>query len=59
MILKNFSNLFGSIDCKELDNVKEQIIAIPDLVAKDEKYRNAMKNSDKQNDRMESERDIQ
>ena len=35
------------------------MLAIPDLVAKDERYQNAMKNSDRQNARMESERALQ
>jgi len=59
MILNDFNDMFGNIDWKEPDNVRKQIIAIPDMVAKDEKYRNAMKNSDKQNARMESERALQ
>lgn len=56
IILNDFNDMFGNIDWKEPDNVRRQIIAIPDMVAKDEKYQNAMKNSDKQNARMESER---
>lgn len=46
-------------DWKEPDNVRRQIVAIPEMVAKDEKYQNAMKNSDKQNACMESERALQ
>lgn len=59
IILNDFNDMFGNIDWKEPDNVRKQIIAIPDMVAKDEKYQNAMKNSDKQNARMESERALQ
>ena len=59
IILNAFNDMFGNIDWKEPDNVRRQIIAIPDMVAKDEKYQNAMKNSDKQNARMESERALQ
>ena len=59
IILNNFNDMFGNIDWKEPDNVRRQIIAIPDMVAKDEKYQNAVKNSDKQNARMESERALQ
>ena len=51
--------MFGNIDWKKPDNVRRQIVAIPDMVAKDERYQNAMKNSDKQNARMESERALQ
>ncbi len=59
IILNDFNDMFGNIDWKEPDNIRRQIIAIPDMVAKDEKYQNAMKNSDKQNARMESERALQ
>ena len=59
IILNDFNDMFGNIDWKEPDNVRRQIIAIPDMVAKDEKYQNAMKNSDEQNARMESERALQ
>lgn len=59
IILNDFNDMFGNIDWKEPDNVRRQIVAIPDMVAKDEKYQNAMKNSDKQNARMESERALQ
>lgn len=59
IILNDFNDMFGNIDWKEPDNVRRQIVAIPDMVAKDEKYQNAMKNSDRQNARMESERALQ
>ena len=59
IILNDFNDLFGNIDWAEPDNVRRQIVAIPGMVAKDEKYQNAMKNSDKQNARMESERALQ
>jgi putative type I restriction-modification system, R subunit len=59
IILNDFNDMFGNINWKEPDNVRRQIIAIPDMVAKDEKYQNAMKNSDKQNARIESERALQ
>lgn len=59
VILNDFNDMFGNIEWKEPDNVRKQIIAIPDLVAKDELYQNAMRNSDRQNARMESERALQ
>ena len=59
VILSDFNDMFGNIDWKEPDNVRKQIIAIPEMVAKDEKYQNAMKNSDKQEARTESERALQ
>ncbi|MDR2819432.1 MAG: DEAD/DEAH box helicase family protein [Desulfovibrio sp.] len=55
-ILSAFNDLFGSIEWTDADNVRRQIKEIPAMVSKDEKYRNAMKNSDKQNARMESDR---
>ena len=59
VILDNFNGLFGNIDWKEPDNVRKQIVRIPDMVAKNEAYINAMKNSDKENARIESERALQ
>lgn len=59
IILNDFNDLFGNIDWAEPDNVRRQIVAIPGMVAKDEQYQNVMKNSDKQNARMESERALQ
>jgi type I restriction enzyme R subunit len=55
-ILSAFNDLFGNIDWKDADNVREQIKRIPEMVASDEKYQNAMKNSDKQEARTESDR---
>jgi type I restriction enzyme R subunit len=58
-ILIEFNDLFGNIEWNDADNVRRQIMEIPAMVSKDEKYRNAMINSDKQNARMESERALQ
>lgn len=55
-ILSTFNELFGNIDWKDADNVFRQIKEIPAMVLKDEKYQNAIKNSDEQNARLESER---
>ena len=43
----------------ETDNVQRQILQIPAVVSRDEKYQNAMKNSDEQEARTESERALQ
>ena len=40
----------------DADRVRKKVAEIPAIVSQDEKYRNAMKNSDKQNARIESER---
>lgn len=55
-ILMNFNDLFGNIEWSDADNIRRQISEIPAMVSKDEKYQNAIKNSDKQNARFESER---
>lgn len=52
-ILEIFNNTFGNIDWKDEDNVKRQLYFIPAMVTKNEKYINAMKNSDEQNARIE------
>lgn len=55
-ILTTFNDLFGNIPWTDADNVRRQVAEIPAMVSRDEKYQNAMKNSDKQNARIESER---
>lgn len=55
-ILDSFHSMFGDIDWKDEDQVKDHISKIPKAVAKDQAYQNAMKNSDKQNARLESEK---
>jgi len=56
VILTDFNDMFGNIDWNDADNVRRQILEIPVMVSKDEKYQNAMKNSDEQSARLESER---
>lgn len=46
-ILSSFNDLFGNIDWNDADNVRRQILEILGMVTKDERYINAMKNSDK------------
>ena len=59
VILENFNDMFGNINWNDADNVRRQMLEIPAMVSKDEKYRNAMKNSDEQSARLESERALQ
>ncbi len=59
VILSDFNDMFGNIDWNDADNVRRQILEIPAMVSKDEKYQNAMRNSDEQSARMESERALQ
>ena len=58
-ILSAFNDMFGNINWKDADNVRRQILEIPAMVAKDESYQFAMRNSDAQNARLESERALQ
>jgi type I restriction enzyme R subunit len=51
--------MFGNVNWNDADNVQRQILAIPEMVSKDKKYQNAMKNSDEQEARTESERALQ
>lgn len=57
-ILSSFHDLFGNIPWKDEDRVKKHIASIPEVVAKDKDYQNAMKNSDKQNARIESQKAV-
>lgn len=59
LILNDFNDMFGNVKWNDADNVRRQILEIPEMVSKDERYQNAMKNSDAQNARMESERALQ
>ena len=53
-ILKTFNEMFGSIEWKDVDKIGKVISAeLPEKVAADKAYQNAMKNSDKQNARIE------
>ncbi len=56
-IIKTFNDLFGNVPWKDKDKIR-QVIAqeIPEKVAADTAYQNAMKNSDKQNARIEHDR---
>lgn len=59
VILTDFNDMFGNIKWNDADNVRRQILEIPAMVSKDEKYQNAMRNSDEQSARLESERALQ
>jgi type I restriction enzyme, R subunit len=53
-ILKAFNDQFGNIDWKDADKISKVITEeIPAKVAADKAYQNAMKNSDRQNARIE------
>lgn len=59
VILNDFNDMFGNISWNDADNVRRQILEIPAMVSRDKKYQNAMKNSDEQSARLESERALQ
>ncbi len=58
-ILSEFNDMFGNIDWNDADNVRRQIMEIPGMVSRDEQYQNAVRNSDKQEARTESDRVLQ
>lgn len=57
-ILASFHDLFGNVNWNDEDQVKKHIASIPEMVAKDKDYQNAMKNSDKQNAKIESDKAV-
>lgn len=58
-IIMDFNDMFGNIKWNDADNVQRQILQIPAMVSRDEKYQNAMKNSDEQEARTESKSALQ
>ena len=59
-ILKSFNDLWGNIEWKDADKVKQDIFDyVAPKVAEDKAFQNAMKNSDKQNARIEHDKALQ
>ena len=59
-ILKTFNDQFGNIDWKDEDKIRKVITEeIPAKVAADTAYQNAIKNSDKENARIEHDKALQ
>ena len=58
-ILSDFNDMFGNIEWNDADNIRRQLLEIPGMVSRDEKYQNDMRNSDKQEARTESDRALQ
>ena len=54
-IVATFNDIFGNIDWHDKDNVARQINELPEMVMKNEKFRNALKNSDIENIKREYE----
>ena len=55
-ILATFHDLWGGIGWTDVDRIKKQVADLPEIVKGDETYQNAMRNSDAQNARVESDR---
>ena len=55
-IIAEFNDRFGNIAWNDKDNVLRQIREMPGMVSKDERYQNAMRNSSRDNARLESDR---
>lgn len=59
-IIKAFNEQFGNIDWEDADKIRQVIVEeIPAKVSADKAYRNAMKNSDRQNARIEHDKALQ
>ena len=59
-IVSEFNDMFGNIEWKDEENACHQVTeVIPAMVSKDESYQNAMRNSDEEGARLESERALQ
>lgn len=58
-IVAEFNDLCGNIAWNNPENMEGQMLRIPEMVSQDKAYQNAMKNSDEQNARIESERALQ
>ena len=55
-ILQTFHDIWGDCDWTDEDRIRRQVADLPDIVSRDEAYQNAMKFSDAQNARDESDR---
>lgn len=55
-ILEEFNMRFGNIPWTDSDRVRQQIAAIPNEVARNEAYQNAIRNSDREVARIESDK---
>ncbi|TGE31461.1 DEAD/DEAH box helicase family protein [Desulfosporosinus sp. Sb-LF] len=55
-ILASFHEMFGDKDWTDTEKTGKNISELPEIIRQDEAYQNAIKNSDRQNARVESER---
>jgi type I restriction enzyme R subunit len=60
MIVRQFNELFGNVEWKDKDKITRLVTEeIPKKVAADEGYQNALKNSDRQNAKIEHDRALE
>jgi type I restriction enzyme R subunit len=60
MIVRQFNELFGNVEWKDKDHITKLVTEeIPKKVAADEGYQNALKNSDRQNAKIEHDRALE
>ena len=52
-IIETFNDIFGNIAWNDKDNVIRQIKTLPEIVMRDDKFRNALENSDMENIKIE------
>ena len=52
-IVSAFNDIFGNIEWEDKDNVARQILALPEMVMKNKKFKNAIENSDLENIKIE------
>ena len=52
-IIVTFNDIFGNISWNDKDNVIRQIKSLPEIVMRDDKFRNALENSDMENIKIE------
>ncbi len=57
-IIATFHDIWGNCDWTDEDKIRKQIADLPDIVKQDEAYKNAMRYSDAQNARDESDRAV-
>jgi type I restriction enzyme R subunit len=57
-IIAMFHDIWGNCEWTDKDKIKKQIAELPDIVSQDEAYQNAMRYSDAQNARDESDRAV-
>ena len=57
-IIATFHDIWGNCDWTDEDKIRRQIADLPDIVKQDEAYQNAMRYSDAQNARDESDRAV-